>query len=107
MSQTKNVLIYKTSSAPILLRSLPLRTSTFYGQNFVLLGELDTKQTRKQANDLIQDIRNLRESNTHVCPDDLFYKTEGREGEEGKCTCNDFDLIMDKIESYVDMSTVR
>ena len=46
--------------------------------------------TNKEIEAIQQDIRDLRDADFHVCPADLDDAQE--------CTCNNFDLVIDKLE---------
>ena len=41
--------------------------------------------------DIIEDTRNLRDADFHVCPDEKW-------GDIGECTCEHFDRVIDKLE---------
>jgi len=50
--------------------------------------------TNKEIEEIQQDIRNLRDADFHVCPNDSDDTQE--------CTCNNFDKVIDKLDILKD-----
>ena len=53
----------------------------------------------KKIEDIIEDIRELRDADFHVCAHSEWQaKGEPETDENIKCSCNNFDQVMDKLE---------
>ena len=44
------------------------------------------------------DIRNLRDSDNHVCPQDIEQRRMG----EGECSCEGYDAVVDKLDEIIE-----
>ena len=57
------------------------------------------KMKDKQLEDIIEDIRELRDADFHVCPHSEWQsKGEPDTTDDIECTCNRFDTVIDKVE---------
>ena len=52
-------------------------------------------KVNSRIEDIIQDIRDLRDDKSHVCPND--------KDEQLECTCGKYDRVIDKLEDLYRM----
>ena len=57
---------------------------------FLLVRKLTMTDFEFRLEQIMQQIRDLRDSDSHVCPADSDDSQE--------CTCNNFDLVIDKVD---------
>ncbi len=62
----------------------------------------------KVLEEIINDIRELRDADFHVCPYDAWQEAgEPETTENTECSCEKFDLVIDKLRSLVSKDSIE
>jgi len=63
---------------------------------------MNKKITDEDIKSIMQDIRDLRDADFHVCPHDVWQANgEPDTTDDITCTCNQFDWVIDKLERFL------
>ena len=62
----------------------------------------------KELEDIIEDIRELRDADYHVCPHSEWQsKGEPNTTDDIECTCNHFDHVIDKVRKFLSPKSIE